>query len=94
MPSASPQEMHPKRIDIPISLFISIILLCFGLLGKWSMLDVFVIAVTIVVTKISRFAEAEARLGIYFFGASILLTMFTTERIESLINPKMRDATP
>ena len=55
------------------------------------MLDVFVIAVTIVVTKISRFAEAEPRLGIYFFGASILLTMFTTERIERLINPKIRN---
>jgi len=59
-----------------------------GLLGKWSMLDVFVIAVTIVITKISRFAEAEPKMGLYFFGTSILIAMITTELISKLIHPK------
>ena len=56
-----------------------------AVLGKWSMLDVFVVAVTIVITKISGLVEAEARIGIYFFGSSILLAMLVTERIERLI---------
>ena len=56
-----------------------------SVLGKWSMLDVFVVAITIVVTKISGLVEAEARIGIYFFGTSILLAMLVTERIERII---------
>jgi len=56
-----------------------------GILGKWSMLDVFVVAVTIVVTKISGFAKGEARIGIYFFTASILLAMILTEHFQRLI---------
>ncbi len=55
-------------------------------LGKWSMLDVFVVAVTVVITQISHFAKAEPRIGIYFFGVSIILTMITTERISKIIN--------
>ena len=56
-----------------------------GILGKWSMLDVFVVAITIVVTKISGFAKGEARIGIYFFTASILLAMILTEYFERLM---------
>lgn len=56
-----------------------------GVLGKWSMLDVFVVAVTIVVTKISSFAKAEAQIGIYFFGCSIMIAMVLTEHIDRLL---------
>lgn len=56
-----------------------------GILGKWLMLDVFVVVIMIVVTKISGFASAEAHVGIYFSGASILLAMITTDRIEQLV---------
>ena len=55
------------------------------ILGKWSMLDVFCVAVTVVITQISHLAKAEARIGIYFFGASIILTMITTARIGKII---------
>jgi len=55
-----------------------------GLLGKWSMLDVFVVAVMIVITKISKFADAEPKIGIYLFCASIIITMFSTEKIVKL----------
>lgn len=57
-----------------------------GAMGKWSMLDVFVVAMTIVIAKISSFASAEPRLGLYLFGTSILLAMLVTVRIEKLIN--------
>ncbi|MGE0267108.1 MAG: paraquat-inducible protein A [Candidatus Omnitrophota bacterium] len=56
-----------------------------SVLGKWSMLDVFVVAVTIVITQVSRFADAQPRIGIYFFGVSIIITMLVTERIEKVI---------
>ena len=56
-----------------------------GILGKWSMLDVFVVAITIVITKLSGLAHAEPRIGIYFFFGAILLAMIATERIEKLI---------
>lgn len=55
-----------------------------GWMGKWSMLDVFVIAVTIVIAKLSGFADAKARIGIYLFGASVLLTMIAAWRIERM----------
>jgi len=56
-----------------------------GILGKWSMLDVFVVAITIVITKISSFAKAEPRIGLYFFGVSIVLAMLVTEAIDRLM---------
>lgn len=59
-----------------------------GIIGKWSMLDVFVVALMIVVTKISGLAKAEARGGIYFFGASIFLAMLATEKINALLKAK------
>lgn len=54
-------------------------------LGKWSMLDVFVVAITIVIAKISGFASAQPEPGIYFFGGSVLLGMFVMMRMEKLV---------
>ena len=51
-------------------------------LGKWSMMDVFVVALVVVIAKISALADAHARYGIYFFGASILLSMAVGLRIK------------
>ena len=59
-----------------------------GSLGKWSMLDVFVVAMMVIITKISGFASAQPRIGIYFFGASVFLAMLTTERINFLLKTK------
>ncbi|MDP2654318.1 MAG: paraquat-inducible protein A [Candidatus Omnitrophota bacterium] len=46
--------------------------------GKWSMLDVFVSAIIIVWVKLGALASAQAENGIYFFGASVLLTMIAS----------------
>ena len=48
------------------------------------MLDVFVVAITIVITKISGLVEAEAHVGIYVFAVSVILSMIATMRIEKL----------
>ncbi len=54
------------------------ILYCLSILGKWSMLDVFVTAIIIVTVKLGALATAKAEKGIYYFGASILLAMTAT----------------
>lgn len=54
------------------------ILYTLSLLGKWSMLDVFVAAVIIVSIRLGALADAQAENGIYYFGSSILLAMVAT----------------
>jgi len=43
--------------------------------GKWSMLDVFVVALLVVSVKLGALAAARVEIGIYAFAASIVLTM-------------------
>ena len=54
--------------------------------GKWSMLDVFVVAVLVVAVKLEAIADVEMRFGLYAFAASALLTMYITSRIVGLTN--------
>ena len=44
-------------------------------LGKWSMLDVLVLALTIFYVKSSGVADATTLTGVYYFTASVILTM-------------------
>ena len=55
-----------------------------GLLGKWSMLDVFVVSILIVLVKLGPMARVEPRAGVYFFSAAILLSMVTTMYVDFL----------
>jgi len=57
-----------------------------GLLGKWSMLDVFVTAILIVAVKLGALASAKAEIGIYYFASSILLAMLATNLQSNLVN--------
>jgi len=43
--------------------------------SKWSMLDVFVVALLVVSVKLGSLAEAHVEGGIYAFAASVVLTM-------------------
>jgi paraquat-inducible protein A len=54
------------------------------LYGKWSMLDVFVVAVLVVAVKLGVLVDVEMRYGLYAFAASVLLTMFITSRVVTL----------
>ena len=53
-----------------------------GVLGKWSMLDVFIVAILIVVVKIGPLAKVNPRPGVYIFAAAIACSMLTTMLIE------------
>lgn len=46
--------------------------------GKWSMLDVFVVALVVVMLKGSWVADAETGPGLYCFFGAVLLTMLAT----------------
>jgi paraquat-inducible protein A len=59
-----------------------------GILGKWSMLDVFVVAILIVLVKIGPLAKVEAQRGLYWFAGAILLSMITSMYVESLAGKK------
>lgn len=47
-------------------------------LGKWSMLDVFVVAILIVVMKSSSVANIQVGIGVYLFTASVVLTQIAS----------------
>lgn len=54
--------------------------------GRWSMLDVFVIALLIVTVKLGALASVEIEPGMYFFTAAVFLLMLITSlmvRLES-----------
>lgn len=52
-----------------------------SLLGKWSMLDVFVVAVLIASVKLGSIASIEIHYGLYVFAVSVLLMMVSTHLI-------------
>jgi paraquat-inducible protein A len=55
-----------------------------GVLGKWSMLDVFVVAILIVLVKLGPLAKVQPQRGIYWFAAAIFLSMITSMYVDSL----------
>lgn len=61
-----------------------------GLLGKWSMLDVFIVAILIVAVKLGPLANIEPRQGVYFFCLAILFSMISTTRVDQLARKILR----
>lgn len=53
-------------------------------IGKWSMLDVFVVALLLVSLKLGVLAKVDVHYGLYAFAASVLLTIFLSFWISSL----------
>lgn len=53
-------------------------------LGRWSMLDVFAVAILIVATKLGPIAHVDALPGVYWFCAAILLSMLATWQVRRL----------
>ena len=46
--------------------------------GRWSMLDIFVIAILIMTVKLGALASVEIEIGMYFFTAAVILLMIIT----------------
>ncbi len=60
-----------------------------SLLGKWSMLDVFVVAVLVVTLKVKAIAAITVHPGLYIFAAGVLGSMVLTQLI-GLLAPTTR----
>ena len=52
--------------------------------GRWSMLDVFVVAILIVTVKLGAFADVEIEPGMYFFTSAVVLLMLITSLMVNL----------
>jgi paraquat-inducible protein A len=53
-------------------------------IGRWSMLDVFVVALIVVAVKVSLIDDVELHGGLYAFTLAILLSMLCLRRMEVL----------
>ncbi len=62
--------------------------------GKWSMADVFVISLMVVAAKLGDLVTVDVRAGVYFFGASAILTMLIAMRIAKLTSKSRRSRPP
>ncbi len=49
-----------------------------SLCGKWSMIDVFIVAIVVVVGKFRGIAEVEIHYGLYAFAAAVILIHVAT----------------
>jgi paraquat-inducible protein A len=56
-----------------------------GPLGKWSMLDIFMTAILLVMTNDQFMITSTLKMGVYYFLAAIFLSMTCALRIETLI---------
>jgi paraquat-inducible protein A len=52
--------------------------------GRWTMLDVMVVAVLIVTVKLGVIASIEVHIGLYLFGLAVLFLMFITNKVSKL----------
>ncbi|MEM9668234.1 MAG: paraquat-inducible protein A [Pseudomonadota bacterium] len=52
-----------------------------GFLGKWSMLDVFLVALLVALTQLSELRSIEPRYGLYLFAAGVILNNLATARL-------------
>ena len=54
-------------------------------LGKWSMLDVFIVGMIVISAKSSGMANATSQPGMYYFGASVLCSMLAVVLLKRAI---------
>jgi paraquat-inducible protein A len=50
--------------------------------GRWSMVDVFVVAVLVALVHMGQVAQVEAGLGALFFAAVVILTMLAAHTFD------------
>lgn len=50
--------------------------------GRWSMVDVYVVAILVALVSMGSIASVEAELGAVFFGAVVVLTIFAAESFD------------
>jgi len=51
-------------------------------IGRWSMVDVFVVTILVALVRLGNLATVEAQTGAVFFGAVVVLTMLAAESFD------------
>ena len=62
------------------------IIIILSAISKWSMLDVFIIALVILVVDGRLFSEADIKLGVIVFTLSVILSSFAIYRLKKVIH--------
>ena len=57
-------------------------------LGRWSLLDVFVVAILVVVVKLGAIGSVEKHIGLYAYAAAAILIMLLTNKIATQMEKK------
>ena len=68
-------QIHSPRKYSSFLRFISVI-------GRWSMLDVFLVAIFVAIVKLGTFASIQTELGIVAFSGVVVLTMLASTNFE------------
>jgi paraquat-inducible protein A len=53
------------------------------LIGRWSMLDVFLVAILVALVKLGTIATVQPQIGIVAFSSVVVLTMFASSNLDS-----------
>lgn len=64
------------------------------ILGKWSMLDVFVVAVLIASVQLGPLATIELHYGLYLFAASVIMMMIASHFVYRRVREMQRKGAP
>lgn len=56
-----------------------------SLCGKWSMIEVFIVAILVVVGKVRGMAAVDVHYGLYAFAASVILLHIATCRLDTRV---------
>jgi paraquat-inducible protein A len=51
-------------------------------IGRWSMLDIYVVGLSVALVQVKAFASMRAGLGAVAFGTVVVLTMLATETFD------------
>jgi paraquat-inducible protein A len=51
-------------------------------IGRWSMVDIFVVTILVALVRLGNLATVEAQTGAVFFGAVVVLTMLAAESFD------------
>ena len=72
-----------SRVDVNDNKFRNRLRMIEGL-GKWSMTEVFLVALVVAAVKVSVISDIHLHWGLYFFSGSIILSMFALARLTVL----------
>jgi paraquat-inducible protein A len=51
-------------------------------IGRWSMVDIFVVTILVALVRLGNLATVEAQTGAVFFGSVVVLTMLAAESFD------------